>query len=157
MAYRKLRIAWSVGWGSLAVLLLVLWVRSYWQADELGGDVGHGFTSIGIRAGKLVFLRLRFQTGLPIGIHTFPRLVYDPTTVSYSDRIVEEQTHHPFGFWWEAAPDSLEIALPLWFSTLLFTCLSVAPWIRWRFSLRTLLIATTLVAIGLGLVVWMVR
>jgi hypothetical protein len=34
---------------------------------------------------------------------------------------------------------------------------TAAPWLRqlgWRFSLRTLLIATTLVAIGLGLIVW---
>ena len=29
MNYRKLRIAWSVGWGVAAVLLCVLWVRSY--------------------------------------------------------------------------------------------------------------------------------
>ena len=33
----------------------------------------------------------------------------------------------------------------------------VAPWLRWRFSLRTLLIATTLVAVVLGLIVWSVR
>ena len=30
MRFRKLRIAWSVAWGVLAVLLCVLWVRSYW-------------------------------------------------------------------------------------------------------------------------------
>ena len=29
------------------------------------------------------------------------------------------------------------------------------PWLRWRFSLRTLLIATTLVAVVLGLIVWL--
>jgi hypothetical protein len=31
MKYRKLRIAWSVGWGVLAVAVCVLWVKSYWQ------------------------------------------------------------------------------------------------------------------------------
>ncbi len=31
------------------------------------------------------------------------------------------------------------------------------PWIRWHFSLRTLLIAITLVAVVLGVLVWMVR
>src|SRR4029079_3358407 len=30
MRYRKLRIAWSVAWGVVAVLLIVLWVQSYW-------------------------------------------------------------------------------------------------------------------------------
>ena len=29
MRFRKLRIAWSVFWGLAAVLLIVLWVRSY--------------------------------------------------------------------------------------------------------------------------------
>jgi hypothetical protein len=29
MKYRKLRIAWSVGWGVLCLLLILLWVRSY--------------------------------------------------------------------------------------------------------------------------------
>ena len=35
MKYRKLRIAWSVAWGVVAVLLCVLWVRSYWWADDV--------------------------------------------------------------------------------------------------------------------------
>src|SRR3954466_10399403 len=29
MRFRKLRIAWSAGWGLACVLLIVLWVRSY--------------------------------------------------------------------------------------------------------------------------------
>jgi hypothetical protein len=33
MTYRKLRIAWSVACGIVAVLLCVLWVRSYWYQD----------------------------------------------------------------------------------------------------------------------------
>jgi hypothetical protein len=37
----------------------------------------------------------------------------------------------------------------------MFGTLALVPWIRWpkRFSLRTLLITTTLVAVGLGIVV----
>src|SRR4051794_36442298 len=30
MKFRKLRIAWSVAWGVACVLLILLWVRSYW-------------------------------------------------------------------------------------------------------------------------------
>src|SRR6185295_473373 len=36
MSFHKLRIAWSVVWGLAAVLLIVLWVRSYWWMDQLG-------------------------------------------------------------------------------------------------------------------------
>ncbi len=35
MKHRKLRIAWSVAWGVLAVLLIALWVRSYWWVDSI--------------------------------------------------------------------------------------------------------------------------
>src|SRR4051794_17100143 len=39
MKYRKLRIAWSVAWGVAAVLLCVLWVRSYYYEDWLVGGL----------------------------------------------------------------------------------------------------------------------
>src|SRR4051812_996193 len=32
---RKLRIAWSVFWGLACVLVLVLWMRSYWYAESV--------------------------------------------------------------------------------------------------------------------------
>src|SRR5262245_28132824 len=32
---RGLRIAWSVWWGIVCVLLVVLWVRSYWRWDGI--------------------------------------------------------------------------------------------------------------------------
>src|SRR6478609_241719 len=35
MRFRKLRIAWSVGCGIACVLLIVLWVRSYWWFDNV--------------------------------------------------------------------------------------------------------------------------
>jgi hypothetical protein len=50
--------------------------------------------------------------------------------------------------------------LPYWPVVLLASTLAVLgvlPWLRWRFSLRTLLIATTLVALVLGAIVYAVR
>jgi hypothetical protein len=48
--------------------------------------------------------------------------------------------------------------VPYWAIVLPSAALASVPWIRWskRFSLRTLLIATTLVAVVLGVVVWAV-
>jgi hypothetical protein len=42
---------------------------------------------------------------------------------------------------------------------LMLAAFAIVPWIRWsnRFSLRTLLIATTLIAIVLGLAAWEIR
>jgi hypothetical protein len=49
------------------------------------------------------------------------------------------------------------LTFPLWFPTALAATLAAGPWIpvSCRFSLRTLLIATTLVAVVLGLIVWL--
>jgi hypothetical protein len=51
------------------------------------------------------------------------------------------------------------INVPSWFTVLIAATLAVLPWIQWskRFSLRTLLIATTLIALMLGIIVWMWR
>jgi competence protein ComGC len=43
--------------------------------------------------------------------------------------------------------------VPMWFLVFSTATLATAPWLRWHFSLRTLLIATTLLALVLGLVV----
>jgi hypothetical protein len=46
------------------------------------------------------------------------------------------------------------VVVPHWFGILPLAGLTALPWLPWRFSLRTLLIATTLVAILLGLIVY---
>jgi hypothetical protein len=87
MKYRKLRIAWSVGWGVLCLLLIVLWVRSDHWADAIG-----------------------------------------------------------YG-----------IDFPAWLATLFAASLVVATLLPWRFTLRTLLIGMTVLAVVLGIVVWVAR
>jgi branched-subunit amino acid ABC-type transport system permease component len=50
--------------------------------------------------------------------------------------------------------------LPHWFIAGFFAAFAATTWVRqlrWRFSLRTLLIATTLVAVVLGAIVWSIR
>jgi hypothetical protein len=47
--------------------------------------------------------------------------------------------------------------VPHWTLALIACLLAAASWLPGRFSLRTLLIATTLVAISLGLVAWALR
>src|SRR3954464_14026389 len=41
MRFRKLRIAWSVFLGLVCVLLVVLWVRSYWFREHSEPSFGH--------------------------------------------------------------------------------------------------------------------
>ena len=53
-------------------------------------------------------------------------------------------------------PEGYELILPIWFSAAAATFLAAAPWIR-RYSLRTLLLATTLVVVVLGAIVYATR
>lgn len=45
------------------------------------------------------------------------------------------------------------VMMPHWFVVLVVATIAALPWLRWRFSLRTLLIATTAVALALGAIV----
>jgi hypothetical protein len=51
--------------------------------------------------------------------------------------------------------------VPYWFLVILSAFITAVtgwlPWKRWRFSVRTLIVATTLVAVVLGLIVWFSR
>jgi hypothetical protein len=49
-----------------------------------------------------------------------------------------------------------ELIIPYWLPCLATATLAIIPWLR-RFSLRTLLIAMTLIAVVLGLVIWAAR
>jgi hypothetical protein len=150
MRFRKLRIAWSVGWGLLAVVLVVLWVRSYTTADALGGTTN---------APRILLVRSSW--GL---LHI---LYFDDDTQSRDWKIESEtltdndkrfeRKWNPilvkFGFGYLRAGSDYSITFPDWLPVLLTATLGAVPWVR-RFSLRTLLIATTLVAVILGLVVY---
>jgi hypothetical protein len=135
MKFRKLRIAWSVGCGILCLLLIILWVRSYSHSDELTGTFGNhlGFV-IQSEQGQMRY-------GKPWDEKPSWNFDSSPLGDDYPP------SFPPMGgFDW-----------PLWLAVLLTGTLIVIPWLRWRFTLRTLLIATTLVAVVLGLIVWLSR
>jgi hypothetical protein len=56
---------------------------------------------------------------------------------------------------WAAA--SAGVMVPHSFGVLIFASLASLPWMRWRFSLRTLFIATTFLAVVLGMIAWLDR
>jgi hypothetical protein len=60
---------------------------------------------------------------------------------SYHQRISTEQL-------------ALTLQAPLWFPTLICAIGATLPWVSVKFSLRAMFIATTLVAVVLGAVVW---
>ena len=155
MRYRKLRIAWSVFWGFAALLLIVLWVRSYWWVEEFavpltnkyyfGAAYSPGCIGFAIHPmGQLSSSKIkRFQR--------FP-------TESWLEAIRQDRLQNISRIWGTFDFRRHSYIAPDWFVLIVLAALAVAPWIRhlrWQFSLRTLLIVTTLVAVGLGLIVWL--
>jgi hypothetical protein len=146
MRFRKLRIAWSVFWGVLAVLLIGLWVRSYWYRE------GWVRQSAGVQVEVMSHDGL-FRWVSRAGYNA----KWDYPWKSVSDPILYSQ-RRPFFYYIpmiQTGATTPNIFVPYWFSSFVAVALSATPWLRVpkRFSLRTLLIATTLVAVVLGLIV----
>jgi hypothetical protein len=81
MKYRNLRIAWSVGWGMIAV---VLWVRSYSALDVVQSRiVDPDWFSAESKRGHLLIQVFRTESGLLTrhGVSTYPiQSSIEPTT-----------------------------------------------------------------------------
>ena len=153
MRFRKLRIALSVGWGLACVLLIVLWVRSYWWYDVLYGRFSNAVNiQIGSCRGNVGYTRVNDGSVIRWGTKTYSMEDWDARGGVNGKWL---------GYIHGGTLQLLTIAdvgVPHWFLMLVFMALTAAPWyrqIRWRFSLRTLLIATSLVAVVLGLIVWL--
>jgi hypothetical protein len=149
MRFRKLRIAWSVGWGLAVVLLIVLWVRTNYAIENFGGPLpGSAGFGISSRHGGVGVLLSDRTWGWSYSQH--------PTqSISESEVDAELQYNTMLGFIrYKSGPGEFRIRVPYWSAILVAAVFTGLTWVPWRFSLRTLLIATTLVAVVLGLVVW---
>jgi hypothetical protein len=118
--------------------MLALWVRSYNSLDLIRGHF--------LRA---IDFGVISQDG-ELWVVVFTPAVYSPRWVWYGgDRATPDPTlgaQLEFELWEHPR------ILAIWYLVVLFVTLGAVPWLPRRFSLRTLLIATTLVAVVLGLI-----
>src|SRR5262245_5380386 len=110
MNHRNFRIAWSVAWGLVALLLVALWVRSYWMACALAEPnldivfiANRGSLTVVRASDWRWFDRWQFESNLS------PDESGDFTTPGFS----------PFRYRadWESA-DIFIVELPLWIHSL---------------------------------------
>jgi hypothetical protein len=126
MRFRKLRIAWSVFWGLAAVLLIVLWVRSYWWHDNI---FYHGSTeTIGTESawGTITLFRNNWSGRDRPGIGW--TLSHDAWVFGDSPELATT------GFHWLSEPTFFGIWLPHWFVTLVVIVLATVVWLPWSFA-----------------------
>jgi hypothetical protein len=159
MKHRKLRIAWSVAWGVVAVLLCVMWVRSYWWADAFHFPItGKHLLGVGSAQGGMTAIKSEFVPG-----YYKSRWQLDhESTADPSIAEVYQPKNRP-GYYGalglgiiDSAPFFV-VCIPYWLLLSAAIAVATAPWLPWskRFSLRTLLIAITIIGLMLGTIVWL--
>src|SRR4051812_17902034 len=120
MRFRKLRIAWSVVWGLAAVLLIVLWLRSYWWFDVIERVSSGSFAELRLNSGTVHF---SYESPPPLPPPLGQDLAWELTSYPASPGL------HP-----TLAAES-SIRFPHWCAVMLTGLLATVPWLRqmhWR-------------------------
>ncbi len=158
MGFRKLQIAWLVGCGLACVLLFALWVRSYWWSDSL-------YCPVTTQRGGILTSedgRFGYSTYSPsVLINVWSARAGNVPTgwCVRSSRLSPSRTVTPPMFSCGSDAYFSYVVFPCWLPVLFSITVAAIPRFRWKrqFSLRALLIATTLVAVVLGLIVYTLK
>lgn len=144
-----LRIAVTVVGLMVCLLLIVMFVRSFRALDVAEIYLGYGWGAhVASSDRRIEFCVSTGKTTFPsakpgLGFRTIPKV----------PQLRPERFGPKHGFRaFSGPPGVLFLQVPNWFLILIATTLSVAPWLKRRFSLATLLIAVTLVALLMGMV-----
>jgi hypothetical protein len=162
---RRLRIAVTAVSGTLCLLLIALWMRSYWRADELTLASRLRLTSI--------YGHIQYVTAPILFEKPWDYLSWRPSkgeiravtkTEAMLNDLDKKKIAHLSAVLGIGGPSVRPSAawlgsVPYWSVVCVAATLTIAIWIPWsnRFSLRTLLLTTTLVAILLGTVVYALK
>jgi hypothetical protein len=153
------RIVFSAVCGIVFLLLIVLWVRSFRWIDSIHGTGYPKEFWCESLCGELGLLVLTEQGGRPKNLRFFSR---PPELVTYYANGLYDDWPTPFstalGIRWTLVR-GFGLVIPCWMPVVFMGTLATIPWIPWsrRYSLRTLLILTTLVAVLLGAFAYPVR
>jgi hypothetical protein len=153
MKFRNLRIAWSVMCGILCLMLIALWVRSYWQWDNVGTNKTPSLYHVVSLDGRAILLNELF---IPTGSDTGDRRSWFYLTQE-SGPMPPYSFPSYLGFYVKLGKSQWIIALPYCFLAAAAIAMAAFPWARWHltFSLRTLLLTVTFLALALGTIVWL--
>jgi hypothetical protein len=145
----KLRIAFSTACGIACLVMAIEWPRSYHAEDRLSGRIS---STLGFRiySSRGCFVLYGANT-----VDTPRKLPWELTVgaehwLNESDNRISRRPR--FGY----HPPLAWLTLPYGFLIVLTATLGCLPWFPWsrRYSVRTLLAVTTIIAVLLGLAVW---
>lgn len=148
---RWFRIAATAAILSASALMASLWLRNFWRADVVWAPLpGHGQLVIASLQGQMeLAVYLSVSASSPLwGAKDYS------VTWNHLSEVLFPRTV-PLRFRRLRNSQGVNLSAPYWFLVPVSWVFAAAPWIRWstRFSLRAMLIATTLVAVALGIYV----
>jgi hypothetical protein len=153
MRFYRLRIVLSAACLIACVLLVALWVRSYWRMDVVSGHGPDGFgLCLSSMRGSLVGSR-----GSPAGPND-----NQPWKLNWNRELppdaVGARGRAFISVRIERLPCVTSVFIPIWIVWAMGIALSAAPWLlSWRFSLRAMLAAVAVIASVLGVLVYAAR
>jgi hypothetical protein len=142
MKFRMVRKTFSATCAVICLLLIGLWLRSYWWEDEVVVYASsQRFVGLGTAPGAI-----QIATGAKSHLAPWTHVVESHEKVLR--QFANMGISYPSGFWGRFYVGSGVILVPLWFLILLIVSLAAPPTqkIIWRFSLRMALLAVTLIA-----------
>src|SRR5262249_47913138 len=133
-------------WSVAAVLMIALWLRSYWRIDWISRLSSKSYANVASVRGRIGFW---YDSPPPAAISLL-------LAKGWQFNVSPAPSGLPIWSRFDWRPSVNVVWVPHWVIIPCCAGLVVAPWVRWskRFSIRTLLIATAVTAVFLGLVVW---
>lgn len=164
---RLLRIAVSVVSGVCCLLAIALWIRSYFWIDTIDWSRPPSLISATVGRGQVSTTWFKLPDSKKLKPPTFERhstRVTTETPDKYNSGSGKRlPSYLGFKSTWLSAPRTARantFVTPFWFPTFALAFLAAVPhWrlIKWRFSLRTLLLLITVVAVLLGASIYSTR
>jgi len=159
---RALRVTWTAAFSLLTLLLIALWLRSYSHRDQTRGCI------FGSRHHILVTsLRDQIAVGYDEWRGTPHNWIFESKTepenlISVYPSVTGVPPFSWLGFRGHFRPNLWVLVIPTWFLLCAGIGFAILPWTGIerkvkRFSLRTLLFATTLLALTLGFLVYYLK
>jgi hypothetical protein len=151
---KYLRIAATALSLTACLLLIALWVRSYWWADMIRIQTARTrlVSLSSVRASLIVHTSRQSEASFsqPGGLGYAKRLASGVKFDGEHGATIYDLVR--FGF--AMGNRRFSLTVPHWVPVLVTGILAAVIWHKqsWRFNIRTLLIVTTVVAIGLGIV-----
>ena len=150
MLRRLLNIA-SIVCLVLCVALMGMWVRSFWRADFVTLATPSQICRVASALGQI---RCEGLNGVPLAVVPKSRRTWNVTA---DDR----KTHflRSFLVYADINAGRFDFAVPYWFLVFLSGTIAAILWKKRekRFSLRSLFIVTTFLAVVLGMIAWLDR